>query len=222
MVDLEALTPAELARQLDQPEGEVGLVVAESLNTINRWVNEAVFRRLDLEPGSRVLELGFGNGHLIPVLMRHARGIRYVGIDKSPTMADEALRFNRTLVTSGRAAFHRGSAEDMPFPDNSFDRAFGAGVVYFWAEPVETLAEIRRVLRSGGRSLLASMPPEVAETEEFARSDFGFHVYDGDTLMALHQAAGFRRVAVETYEEPKNRSDGSTGVLRVFFTIAES
>ena len=222
MVDLEALTPAELARQLGQPEGEVGLVVAESLNTINRWVNEAVFRRLDLEPGSRVLELGFGNGHLIPVLMRHARGIRYVGIDKSPTMVDEALRFNRTLVTSGRAAFHRGSAEDMPFPDNSFDRAFGAGVVYFWAEPVEALAEIRRVLRSGGRSILASMPPGAAETKEFARPDFGFRVYDGDTLMALHQAAGFSRVVVETYEEPENRSDGSTSVLRVFFTIAEA
>ncbi|MET0429330.1 MAG: class I SAM-dependent methyltransferase [Microvirga sp.] len=222
MVDLEALTPAELARQLGHPEGEVGLIVAESLNSINHWVNEAIFHRLGLDFGSRVLELGFGNGHLIPGLMRHARGMSYVGIDKSPTMVDEAMRFNRTLVASGQAAFHCGSAEDMPFPDSSFDRAFGAGVVYFWAEPVKALAEIRRVLRSGGKSILASMLPRAAETKEFARPEFGFRVYDGDALIALHQAAGFSRVVVETYEETENRSDGSTGVLRVLFTIAEA
>src|SRR4051812_13103893 len=113
MVDPETLSPAELAHQLGHPDGEIGMVIAEGLNIINRWVNDAVFRRLHLTSGCRVLEIGFGNGHLLPVLMRHARRIRYAGVDISATMVNEASRFNRTLVTSGQAAFHCGSAEAM-------------------------------------------------------------------------------------------------------------
>jgi demethylmenaquinone methyltransferase/2-methoxy-6-polyprenyl-1,4-benzoquinol methylase len=110
----------------------------------------------------------------------------------------------------------------MPFPGDSFDRAFGAGVAYFWAEPVKALAEIRRVLRPGGISILATMPPDASETKEFARSEFGFRVYDADTLIELHQAAGFSRVVVEPYEETEGRPDGSKGELRANFTIAEA
>jgi hypothetical protein len=50
MVDLRTLTPAERARQLGHPEGEIGVAIAESLNTLNRGVNEAVFQRLGLIP----------------------------------------------------------------------------------------------------------------------------------------------------------------------------
>jgi SAM-dependent methyltransferase len=222
MVDPETLTPAELAQQLGHPQGEIGLAVAEGLNTINRWVNDAVFRRLDLTPGCRVLELGFGNGHLLPVLMGQAERIRYVGLDISETMVNEASRFNHSLVAAGQASFHCGSAEHMPYPDGGFDRAFGAGVAYFWAEPDKALAEIRRVLRPGGISILATMPPDAPVTKDFARPEFGFRIYDASTLTELHRAAGFSRVVVESYEEIGNLPDGGSGVLRANFSVAEA
>ena len=52
--------------------GELGRAVAETLNKINGGVTEAVYRRLGLERGCRVLETCFGNGRLLPALMRQA------------------------------------------------------------------------------------------------------------------------------------------------------
>jgi hypothetical protein len=62
MVDIRTLIPGERARQSSHPDGYVDLAIAEGLNTINHGVNEAVFRRLRLQPGCCVLELDFGNG----------------------------------------------------------------------------------------------------------------------------------------------------------------
>jgi ubiquinone/menaquinone biosynthesis C-methylase UbiE len=222
MVDLRTLMPAERARQLGHPEGEIGVAIAESLNTLNRGVNEAVFQRLGLEPGCRVLELGFGNGHLLPILMGYAEGIRYVGIEISATMVEEAARFNHALVASSRATFVRGLAEAIPFAQNSFDRAFAVAVVYFLPDPVRALAEIHRVLRPSGRCTLVSVHPETAASIEFARPEFGFRVYDAEKLITLHREAGFDHVVVEPYEELVARQDGSTWRLRAYLIVAET
>lgn len=222
MVDLSTLTPAERARQLGHPQGLVGLAIAEGMNLTNRGVNEAVFRRLRLEPGQRVLELGFGNGRLLPLLMRQAENVRYVGIDISATMVEEASRFNHALIADRRAEFHHGSAEAIPFPDSSFDRAFAVAVVYFWPEPMRVLGEVRRILRSGGMSILVGLDPEVAASMAFARPEFGFRAYGADRLVRLHQEAGFDRVSAEPYEEVITRADGSTWTLRAHLFIAEA
>jgi ubiquinone/menaquinone biosynthesis C-methylase UbiE len=222
MIDLADLTPAERARQLGRPEGEVGSAIAERLNAVNRGVNEAVFRRLGLKRGHWVLEVGFGNGRLLPVLMRQAEDIRYAGIDISGTMVEEASRHNHALVAAGHAAFHHAPAEAIPLPDGAFDRAFAVAVVYFWAEPVKALAEVRRVLRPGGVSIVASLRPETAASMDFARPEFGFRVRDEGTLVGMHREAGFRRVVAEPYEQVVMRPDGSTWPLRGFLVVAET
>jgi ubiquinone/menaquinone biosynthesis C-methylase UbiE len=221
MIDLRTLTPAERARQLGHPEGEVGRALAEGMNTTNRGAYERVFRRLHLRPGFRVLEVGFGNGRFLPLLMSQAEGIRYVGIDISETMVAEAMRSNRALIGGGGVAFHCGSADALPYPDGSFDRAFAVAVIYFWPEPAAALAEMRRVLRPGGRSIIVALHPEIAASADFARPEYGFRVYDEDTLLAMHRKAGFRRAVVEFIEETVTRPDGSVTPLRAYLVLAE-
>lgn len=222
MMDLKMLTPAEQARQLGHPKGDLGIAIAEGLNTVNREVNEAVFRRLGLRPGERVLELGFGNGHLLSVLMREAENLDFTGVEISETMVEEALRFNRDLVATGKAAFLHGSAEALPFPDNTFDKAFAVAVVYFWPEPTKALAEIRRVLRPGGISIIVSAQPGMMASSPFARPEFGFRIHDPDTLVTLHRDAGFGQVVVEPYEEDVTQPDGRVSRLQAYFVIAEA
>ena len=77
------------------------------------------------------------------------------GLDRAETMVTEATAHNAELVAAARASFRLGSAELIPCKDESFDRVFAVNVIYFWPEPVRALAEMRRVLRPGGLSIVA-------------------------------------------------------------------
>ena len=69
-------------------------------------------------------------------------------------MVREAVRFNKTLVDRGQAIFQVASAEAIPCMDASFDRVIAINVIYFLADPVPALREVRRVLRHPASALL--------------------------------------------------------------------
>ena len=213
----DSLSQAERARQLANPEGEVGLAVAEWMVEVNRQANGRIVRLLGIEPGNQVLEIGFGSGRTAPEVVAQAEGVRYAGIDISQTMVDEANRFNADLVTTGRASFHLGSAEQMPFAAGTFDRAFSLGVVHFWAEPVEPLREVHRVMRPGGLSLMGCLHPK--SVPDFAKGDHGFYLRDAEAWEAVYRSAGFADPKAEEIVAELTAPDGSP-VTRVTFLIA--
>jgi SAM-dependent methyltransferase len=210
VVDLSALAPSEMAGMLGKPEGEVGRAVGEMLNRVNANITSAVYQRLMLRDNDRILEIGFGNGRLLPALMALADDMTYVGLDRAKTMVTEATAHNAELVAAARASFRLGSAESIPCKDESFDRVFAVNVIYFWPEPVRALAEMRRVLRPGGLSIVASaimLPGE--EPPPFAKPEYGFHRRSREALLALHRDAGFSNVLADDYNEMAPLPDGS-------------
>lgn len=220
MTDFSSLSPSELVRQLGKPEGAVGVDIALRMNALNARINAAVHDRLDLVAGMRVLEIGFGNGRLLPDLMRRAEGLNYFGVDVSSTMVEEARSFNAPLVAAGQAAFDLADAERLPVADASFDRVFAVNVVYFWSDPRRPLAEIRRALRPGGVSVIAASAPEIVALMPMLRPEFGFHLRDDRTLVALHERAGFSRVEVEVLTEFVARPDGDPAPVKVYLIVA--
>ena len=68
-----------MASMLGKPEGEVGRAVGEMLNRVNANITSAVYQRLMLRDNDRMLEIGFGNGRLLPALMALADDMTYVG-----------------------------------------------------------------------------------------------------------------------------------------------
>ena len=201
-----SLSPAEQARQLANPEGSVGLEVAEWLNENNRQSNAAVIRRLGVQPGNYVLEIGFGNGRAAPDVIGQSTDVRYAGIDVSPSMFEEAQRFNPALVAAGRASFHLASADHMPFPDASFDRVFAIGVIHFWRDPVVFLVETRRVMRPDALAIMGTLDPR--SRPDFARPEFGFHLRSADEWRALFHQADFGTTDVESIETDGITPDG--------------
>ena len=133
----------------------VGMTVAEYLNENNRQGNSRTVKLLGLQPGDRVLEIGFGNGRTVADVLSQAANIRYTGIDISQTMVGEAARFNATLVAEGSAGFRLASADHLPFSAAAFERAFSTGVIYFWDTPARPFAEVRRVLSGRGMMIMS-------------------------------------------------------------------
>src|SRR4051794_719865 len=70
-----------LVPQLARPHGALGQLVAAALNRGNRDMNLHVLGALDVAPGERVLELGFGGGVGLALLLAHEPSARLSGID---------------------------------------------------------------------------------------------------------------------------------------------
>lgn len=207
MAIFETLTPAERARQLANPEGTVGIAVADWLNENNKQANARVVEALAIEAGHHVLEIGFGNGRSTPIVIAQAPGVRYAGIDISPTMMTEASNFNAEFVKAGSASFHLASSDAMPFGDASFERVFSIGVVHFWEDAVTSLAEVRRVLRPAGMMLMGCLAPK--DAPDFAQKEYGFHLRDASDWDALCRKAGFADVDVQTVVSDQTTASGA-------------
>jgi SAM-dependent methyltransferase len=99
-----------------------------------------------LSAGDRVLDVGCGTGSLAFAAARLAETGSVTGIDLTPGFVD----FARSRSDDPRLRFDIADARDLPFPDNSFDRAFSLLVLHFIPDAARAVAEMRRVVRPGG------------------------------------------------------------------------
>lgn len=104
---------------------------------------------LPFASGGRVLELGFGPGHLQVEMAR--AGWQAFGLDESPQMIAQARRNLRREGAPMRLT--RGVTQSLPFPPDSFDSVISTFPSEYITDP-RTLAEARRVLKPGGRLVI--------------------------------------------------------------------
>jgi len=110
-----------------------------------------------INEGEVVLDVGCGAGvdTLIAAIMVGPKA-RVVGIDLIPEMLERA-RENLGKTPLGNVIFQEGSAEDLLFPDESFDVVISNGVFNLTFHKERALEEAFRVLRPGGRFMIADM-----------------------------------------------------------------
>jgi SAM-dependent methyltransferase len=115
-----------------------------------------VFDHLHMAPQGQVLELGCGPGRLwLENLDRIPPGWEITLSDFSPGMIVEA---RSSLADAGHQfAFERVDAQAIPFADASFDMVIANHMLYHVPDRPQALAEIRRVLRPGGRFYTATV-----------------------------------------------------------------
>lgn len=107
---------------------------------------------LGVRSGQRVLDVGSGTGsEAVELAALVGPGGEAIGLDTNPGMVEMARE--RTAGTSAR--FVAGSVYDLPFPDGHFDAVRCERVYQHLDDPAAATAEIVRVLRAGGRVLLA-------------------------------------------------------------------
>ena len=140
-----------------------GDVIARAASYPRERVAETALELLAVRPEDAVLELGCGSGHLLGLVAARAQRGLVAGIDPAELMVRHARFRNRRFLSRGRLEVRLGASDDLSaWPEARFDTVYGLHMVYFWRMPERDLAEIRRVLRPGGRLVLGFCPEEEA------------------------------------------------------------
>ena len=147
-----------LMRMFGRPEGILGRLGGAIMARMNNECGAWVVDLLGIDPHDWVLEVGFGPGVVIQNLARLASAGYIAGVDPSREMVEQAQARNAAAINSRIVDLRLGSADSLPFEDNSFDKALAINSMQVWPDPIAGLREMRRVLKPGGKVALGFTP----------------------------------------------------------------
>ncbi len=116
---------------------------------------EAFVDRLPVSPGMRVLDVATGTGNLALPLAR--KGADVTGVDIAANLLEQARQ--RAAAENLAVRFDEGDAEELPYPDASFDMAVTMFGAMFAPRPEMVASELARVLKPGGHLAMANWNP---------------------------------------------------------------
>ncbi len=154
------------------------------------YLSELKAIRAALPKGARGVEIGVGTGRFAAAL-----GIR-IGVEPAAGMAALARKLDIEV--------YEACAEKLPFADGAFDFALMATSLCFVKNTAAALREARRVIRPGGRLVLALLDKDSPAGKLYWRRHKaglfhkGARAYGAGTVIALLKKAGF--VKIKTFQ----------------------
>jgi SAM-dependent methyltransferase len=113
------------------------------------------YERLQIEPGTSLLDVGCGAGQLAIPAAR--AGVKVTAIDLAPNLVEQARA--RARAEGLVALFDEGDAEQLPYTSGSFDTVLSLIGAMFAPRPERVATELVRVCRRGGRLIMANWTP---------------------------------------------------------------
>ena len=183
------------------------LDAADQMPQIQR-AKQLMREALALRPGDAVLDVGSGLGHELQRIAQAvgAHGLA-VGVDSNPQLVAEAQR--RAADAGLPVSCEEGDGQALPFADGSFDASRAERVLMYMPRPAQAVAEMARVVRSGGRvavfdfdygSMIIDAPEEaLARQVQAALVASVPNGTLGRQLMRYFRDAGLQNVGVHPY-----------------------
>lgn len=193
-----------------------------SLHAPEKDVENAIVRFIGAGPMDAVLDAGTGTGRMLELLSPHVN--RGIGIDVSAEM----LAIARDRLERAQAANCQVRLADvfrLPFPagddENGFDVVLFHQVLHYLDDPQAAVADAARVLKAGGRILIADFAPHELEflRTELAHRRLGFSDREVESWF---QATGLKPIATEAIapQSHATQSDGDKLTVKIWVASA--
>jgi SAM-dependent methyltransferase len=115
-------------------------------------------------------------------------------------MLAAAQRRNAEAIGAGRVQLSRGDGTTLPVETDTVDGALAVHTLYFWPKPETTLTEVARVLRPGGRLVLAFRDGAYPAPRRFDLTVY--RLYPAGDVAAMLERAGFIEVEIHAPDHP--------------------
>ncbi len=138
------------------PEGDAGRTMLGRMNGSHAGLTAWALSVLCPGSGDCVLDIGCGGGAALRRISEIVTSGHLTGVDYSDVSVALSRETNADDIAAGKTEIIKASVEALPFADESFDCIITVESFYFWPDPLENLREVCRVLRRGGRFVIAS------------------------------------------------------------------
>jgi ubiquinone/menaquinone biosynthesis C-methylase UbiE len=139
------------------------------------------------------LEIGFGPGVAIQKMSELVTdGIIY-GIDHSDLMVKKASERNKDAIISGKVKLISASASELPAFDQPIDKIIDINSFQFWKDPVNSLINIKKIMKNDGIIAIVHQPRKPGATEQDS-------IAAGNQFSEYLKKAEFKNIRIETKE----------------------
>ncbi len=177
------------------PRGFAGRLTLIGMNIGHKSIYSKVAKVLELRPEDDLLEVGCGNGYFLKKFASHVHSV--AGLDLSELSVKMAKEKHRDRIRAETAEFVQGEASQLPWEDGKFSVVITMGSFIAFPKPLESLKEMRRVLRPGGR-VLVSIEWNAEDGLDHTREvkGYGMWLWTEDDVRAVMKEAGFSDISI--------------------------
>lgn len=185
---------AEKITQCMKPHGEEGVVTIQNMNENHKDISKFAFECIEIADNDKILDIGCGGGVNIEKFLKLTSN-NVDGLDYSEVSVKESVKRNKKAVLEGRCEVIQSDVSDMPIDDENYDLVSAFETVYFWPDIVDTFKEVLRIIKLGGRFMIAQgTDGNHPDDDKWLATIEGMSVYTSSQLERYLLDAGFSSV----------------------------
>jgi SAM-dependent methyltransferase len=179
-----------IGKQLQHPRGLFGKILFAWMTRMTiahaRWT----VGLMDIQPNDDILEIGFGSGANIKLLLQRAVRGSVTGVEISETAIEMASKKNAKAISEGKVKLHQAAGNALPFETGVYDRACTVATAYVIEDPGAVFNEMYRVLKPQGRAAV-TFPVRENFMKFKPVGTEGFYLHELADLEKAFRDAGF-------------------------------